>query len=86
MNEAMSPAPKDSAIMRAWEAYKATEDYKNSHHWATKYIPDDDPAELERIRESGANPWTKELKIQAVEGSLWAMFMHGWLKRATNEN
>ena len=77
---AMAPCPKDSAIMQTWELYKASEQYKNSHGWATRYIPDDDPAELERIRASGANPWTKEMKIQAVEGSLWTAFMHGGLE------
>lgn len=77
---AMSPCPKDSAIMQTWEMYKASEEYKNSYSWATRFIPDDDPAELERIRGSGANPFTKENKLQAVEGSLWAAFMHGWLE------
>jgi hypothetical protein len=66
--------------MQTWEMYKASEEYKNSHSWATRYIPDDDPQELERIRASGTNPWTKEMKIQAVEGSLWAAFLHGWLE------
>lgn len=75
---AMALCPKDSALMQTWEMYKISEEYKNSHSWATRYIPEDDPAELERIRASGANPWTKEMKVQAVEGSLWAAFMHGW--------
>jgi hypothetical protein len=83
---AMAPVPKDSAIMRAWEAYKATEDYNNSHFWATKYIPEDDPKELARAAAEGANAWTKEMKIQAVEGSLWAVFMHGWLRRSSITN
>lgn len=77
---AMAPCPKDSAIMQTWEMYKLSEEYKNSHSWATRYIPDDDPAELERIRASGANPWTREMKVQAVEGSLWSAFLHGWLE------
>jgi len=77
---AMAPCPKDSAIMQTWEIYQTSVEYKNSHNWATCYIPDDDPAELERIRASGANPWTKEMKIRAVEGSLWAAFLHGWLE------
>lgn len=77
---AMSPCPKDSAIMQTWEAYKASVEYANSYKYATQYIPQDDPAELERIREGGANPWTREMKVQAVEGSLWAAFMHGWLE------
>lgn len=78
---AMSPCPKDSAIMQTWEAYKASVEYANSYKWATQYIPEDDPAELERIRANGGpNPWTREMKIQAVEGSLWAAFLHGWLE------
>jgi hypothetical protein len=77
---AMAPCPKDSAIMQTWETYKTSEEYKNSYSWATRFIPEDDPAELERIRAGGANPWTKQMKLQAVEGSLWAAFMHGWLE------
>lgn len=75
---AMAPCPRDSAIMQTWELYKASDEYKNSYSWATRYIPEDDPAELERIRASGANPWTRAMKVQAVEGSLWAAFTHGW--------
>lgn len=78
---AETACPVDSAIMQTWEMYKKSEEYKNSYNWATRYIPDDDPAELERIRANGgANPWTKEMKVQAVEGSLWCAFMHGWLE------
>jgi hypothetical protein len=66
--------------MITWETYKRSEEYKNSFSWATRYIPDDDEREMERIRASGANPWTKEMKISAVEGSLWAAFVHGWLE------
>jgi hypothetical protein len=77
---AMAQCPKDSAIMQTWEMYKISEEYKNSYSWATRYIPEDDPAELERIRASGANPWTRQMKMQAVEGSLWAAFVHGWLE------
>lgn len=79
---AMAPCPPDSPLMKAWEAHKATEEYANSHNWAVRYIPEDDPAEIELIRKSGANPWTHQMKIQAAEGSLWAMFSAGW--RAAN--
>lgn len=75
---AQAPCPPDSALMKAWEAYKATEDYANSYGWATRYIPEDDPEEIERIRSSGSNPWTRQMKVQAVEGSLWAAFTQGW--------
>ena len=37
---AMAPCPKDSAIMQTWELYKASDEYKNSHSWATRFIPD----------------------------------------------
>lgn len=75
---AMAPCPPDSALMKAWSAHKEGEDYKNSFKWATAYIPQDDPEDLERIRASGANPWTYQMKIQAAEGSLWALFSAGW--------
>jgi hypothetical protein len=77
---AQAPCPKDSAIMRTWEMYKISDEYKNSHSWATRFIPEDDPVEMHRIRMTGANPFTKEMKISAVEGSLWAAFLHGWLE------
>lgn len=75
---AMAPCPSDSALMKAWESHKATDEYANSYNWATRYIPPDDPEEIERVRASGANPWTHQMKIQAAEGSLWAMFSAGW--------
>jgi hypothetical protein len=65
--------------MKAWEVYKASDEYANSYSWATRFIPKDDPEEIERIQKSGANPWTHQLKVQAVEGSLWAAFEAGWL-------
>lgn len=75
---AMAPCPPDSAIMQTWEMYKLSVEYKNSLDWATRYIPEDDPAELERVRTTGANAFTREMKIKAIEGSLWAAFSHGW--------
>lgn len=75
---AMAPCPKDSPLMIAWEAYKATEGYANSYSWITRYIPEDDPQEIERIRQSGANAWTRQNKLQAAEGSMWASFMAGF--------
>jgi hypothetical protein len=76
----MIACPKDSAIMEAWESYTASAEYKDTYSWATRFIPDDDPDELERIRASGTNPWTKEIKTRVIEGSLWAAFMRGWLE------
>jgi hypothetical protein len=74
-----APCPKDSPLMIAWEAYKSTDDYANSRSWATRFIPEDDPEEIECIRAHGANPVTKANKEQYVEGSLWAAFMAGYL-------
>ena len=31
---AMTPLPQDHSLMQAWEAYKLTEEYTNSKHWA----------------------------------------------------
>lgn len=31
---AMTPVPKDHPLMRAWEAYRQTEDYANTKGWA----------------------------------------------------
>ena len=33
---AMAPVPKDDPLMIAWEAYKATDEYANTRHWALK--------------------------------------------------
>ena len=79
MSDCEQQCPSDSPLMIAWEKYKATDEYKNSLLWATRYIPEDDPAEIERIRSKGANPVTKANKEQFVEGSLWAAFMAGFL-------
>lgn len=75
---ATAPCPPDSELMIAWEAYKATAEYANSYSWATRHIPEDDPEEIERVRRDGLNPWTHQMKLQAAEGSLWAMFSAGW--------
>lgn len=75
---AMAPCPSDSALMKAWEAHQATEEYANSLKWAVQYIPRDDPEELERAWATGANPFTYRMKLQAAEGSLWALFSAGW--------
>ena len=32
----MAPVPKDAALMRAWETYKATDEYANTFKWAAQ--------------------------------------------------
>ena len=34
LSDAMTPEPKDSPLMKAWEAYKVTDDYANTRKWA----------------------------------------------------
>lgn len=75
---AMTPCPADHPLMKAWNEYRATEDYANSYNWATRFIPEDDPAEVERVRASGANYFGREQRLSAVEGSLWAAFSAGF--------
>lgn len=31
-----TPIAKDDPLMKAWEAYKATDDFANTRHWALK--------------------------------------------------
>ena len=73
-----APCPPDSDLMKAWNAYKATDEYSNSYSWAVRFIAPDDEDDLERIRATGANPWTYEMKLKAVEGSMWVAFLTGF--------
>lgn len=77
-SEAMGPCPPDSDLMKAWNAYKATEDYSNSHFWATT----EKRTRPERATEMGLDPManvaTPEMREQRIEGSLWAAFMAGF--------
>jgi hypothetical protein len=72
---AMAPCPPDSPLMKAWESYQATDDFKNSYKWATapiEYMVLPEPAD------HTANRFTEENYRQAVQGSLWAAFAQGW--------
>src|SRR3990167_8560150 len=40
MSTEMAPVPKDSPLMKAWETYKASDDYANSRKWA-RHASDD---------------------------------------------
>ena len=33
-NDALTPEPKDSPLMKAWEAFKASSEYANARKWA----------------------------------------------------
>lgn len=71
-----SPCPPDHPLMIAWTAYKDTEDFKNSLHWATT----DTVMRQERADELGIpnQPAPKEMREQYALGSMWAAFMAGF--------
>lgn len=72
-SEAMAPCPPDSDLMKAWTAYQATDDFKNSFHWVTtrQRKPLVAPA-------PGANGVTDANRDQWAQGSMWAAFMAGF--------
>ncbi len=74
----MSPCPPESALMKAWNAYKEADGFQNSIYWATTLSR----MRSERAAEIGlhpnANVATGEMRQQRAEGSLWAAFMAGW--------
>lgn len=72
---AMAPCPPDSDLMRAWEQYKASEDYANSFKWATAAIQ---YADLPKPEDPTANAWTHDHYRDFVQGSMWAAFMSGF--------
>lgn len=71
---AMSPCPPDSDLMKAWNAYQASDDFKNSLKWVTieqrkELKPPDDPT---------ANAVTDENRDGWAQGSMWAAFLAGF--------
>jgi hypothetical protein len=77
MTEAYSPVDKSDPRSMAWEAYKATENYRNSKHWALAVQPmiqvGDPDADRRRY-----SLMPIEQREQHVEGSLWAAFIAGF--------
>lgn len=70
-----TPADPNSKLMLAWEAFKKSEEYANSKRWAecvsTGIDHLDNTSEPRKITIAVAHPHT--------EGSLWALFMHGYM-------
>lgn len=58
------PCPPDSPLMKAWTAYKETDDFKNSEKWARLLVVNNEQGYF-------AHPH--------LTGSMWAMFMAGWI-------
>jgi hypothetical protein len=74
----MTACPPDSDLMRAWEKYQATDDFKNSLYWATT----ETVMRKERAAEQGvppeANIASGVQREQYAKGSLWAAFVAGF--------
>lgn len=75
---AMTLCPPDSDLMKAWNAYQETEDFKNTLYWATA----ETRMRPERAQEVGLDPTanvaTPEMLVERRKGSLWAAFMAGF--------
>jgi hypothetical protein len=81
-NNASAAEPKDSPLMKAWEAYKLTDDYRNSLHWALRLAPHAQAGSPEQLtREEKIMPHAT--RKQNIEGSLWASFYAGFNAKAT---
>jgi hypothetical protein len=85
MSDAQTPCPADHPMMLAWEAYKETEAFKNSKHWAMTVAPmiqvGDPDAERKRYELMPA-----EQRSRHVDGSLWAAFVQGWTAALTSKD
>lgn len=75
---AMAPCPSDSDLMKAWNAYQETDDFKDSLYWAST----DTVMRQERAQELGVQPDANVAnsiqKEEHVKGALWAAFLRGF--------
>lgn len=77
MADAETPVAKDDPLSIAWEAYRATANYKSAKHWALVIAPliQAGHPDAERLR-YGLMPIDQ--RENHVEGSLWAAFLAGY--------
>lgn len=75
---AMSPCPPDSDLMKVWEAYQATDDFKNTLYWASAETQMRPERAAEVRLDPAANVATPEMLAERRKGSLWAAFMAGF--------
>ena len=68
----MQQVPADSPLMKAWEAYRETEDYKNSWNWATRQHGLENGPNGDRTRATDVQ------RGEWVKGALWASFVQGF--------
>ena len=78
MNKPMSPVPKESPLMLAWETYKQSEDYANSKRWAMRIAPMVQAGDPDAEAKRDFDLMPREQREQHVEGALWASFMAGF--------
>lgn len=81
-SDTMSPTPKDHPMKKAWDAFKATEEFRNSRRWALTIAPmiqaGDPDAQRKRL-----SLMPIEQREQHVDGALWNAFVHGWRANAS---
>lgn len=71
---AMQRLPDDDPIMIAWEAYRKTDEAKNSRKWAQKIDIEQDTGGV------------ASLTHRHLDGALWAVFLAGYTAcKSTNE-
>lgn len=74
----MTPCPPDSDLMKAWTAYQATDEFKDTLYWTTT----ETKMRKERAQELNvppeANVATSFDREQRAKGQLWAAFMAGF--------
>jgi hypothetical protein len=75
---AMAPCPPDSELMKAWNAYQAKDEFKDTLYWTTT----ETKMRRERAQELGIDPAANVASTidreQRAKGSLWAAFMAGF--------
>lgn len=70
-----SALQEDDPRMIAWNAYKQTEAFKNSKHWALRVAPMFQAGEA---RDATHDLMPIDQRTRHVEGSLWAAFHAGY--------
>lgn len=78
MGDVMTPAPADSDLMKAWNAYQETDDFKDSLYWATT----ETKMRKERAQELNVPPEANIANTvdreRMAKGSMWAAFITGF--------
>ena len=68
-SQVQARVPDDDPLMIAWKAYQSTDDFDTARMWA-EYIV---------IESNGPNMGAWRTRHPHLDGSLWAMFMNGYL-------